>query len=202
MHKKWFTMLELIIVIWIILVLILTFRNVFQNNNKDFLYAETCINKIYGDINNFIFSAITSKWLYIDENLIYPKQYDIIINPDYNINFWYIDQNNQSWIYLTNDLSSPKLEENYCKTPNYEIKFSGDNFEININKEVLHNSSLSTFQISDGNFTKNIDLFLCYADNNCKEIAEFTIDARTQSIQKRFCIQINKEESECLQRDK
>ncbi|HCY20974.1 TPA: hypothetical protein DIC40_03870 [Patescibacteria group bacterium] len=89
-------MLELIMVIGIILVLIVSFRNIFENNNKDFLYAETCINKVHGDMNNFIYSAMTSRGLYITTGTIFPLQYTISILPDKEIHLRYKDQNNNT----------------------------------------------------------------------------------------------------------
>ncbi|HCB51970.1 TPA: hypothetical protein DEP21_05425 [Patescibacteria group bacterium] len=60
-NKKGFTILEIIMVIGIISILFLTLKNTFQYKQKDYLYAETCINKIYGDMNNFSYAAMTSK---------------------------------------------------------------------------------------------------------------------------------------------
>ena len=45
-------MIELIMVIGIILVLIVSFRNVFQNTNKDYLYAENLIKDRFLSIKN------------------------------------------------------------------------------------------------------------------------------------------------------
>lgn len=205
--KKWFTLLELIIVIGIILVLIVTFRNIFWNTNKDYLYAETCINKIHGDMNNFIYSAMTSRGLYISTGsvtwTIYPLQYTISFVPTNEIHLRYKDQNNNTWTYIRHFLSSNELSQSYCSMNTYTTKLSGDSFTITINKASLQDQTLPTFTINNGQeiFTKTTEMYLCYTGNNCKEIANFITDIRTQSIQKKKCILINKEGTPCLQRD-
>jgi len=175
----------------------------FQNTNKDFLYAETCVNKIHGDMNNFIYSAMTSRWLYTTSWTIFPKQYNISINPEYEIHLWYKNQDNTTWTYIKNDLSSNELSQNYCKMKNYTTKLSGNNFNITINKESLEDQNLPTFTINNGeeNFLENTEFYLCYTWNVCKEIANFITDIRTQTIQKKRCTLINKEGTTCLQRD-
>lgn len=204
MKKKWFTLLELIMVIGIILVLIVSFRNIFENNNKDFLYAETCINKIHGDMNNFIYSAMTSRGLYIKTGTIFPLQYTISILPDKEIHLRYKDQNNTTGTYIKHDLySTGVLSQSYCRTNNYTTKLSWSAFNITINKASLQDQTLPTFTINDGQeiFTKTTEMYLCYTGNLCKEIANFITDIRTQTIKKKKCILINKEGTNCLQRD-
>lgn len=190
-------------VIGIIFVLIVTFRDVFQNTNKDFLYTESCVNKIHWDINNFIYSAITSRWLYISSWTIFPKQYIISINPTDEIHLRYKDQDNTTWTYLKNNLSSEKLRENYCSMNNYTTKLSGNNFDITINKESIENQNSPTFTIGHGEekIIENTQVYICYTWNNCKEIANFITDIRTQTVQKKRCILINKEWIDCLKRD-
>lgn len=203
MKKKWFTLLELIIVIGIILVLIVSFRNVFENTNKDYLYAETCVNKIHWDMNNFIYSAMTSRGLYIWTGVIFPQQYTISISPEYKITFSYKNQDNTTWTYIENDLSSELLSQNYCKTNNYITKLSWNVFDIVINKASLEDQTLPTFTINNWweIFTENTQMYLCYTWNYCKEIANFITDIRTQTIKKKKCILINKVGENCLQRD-
>lgn len=203
MKKKWFTLLELIMVIGIILILIVSFRNIYNNTNRDFLYAETCINKIHGEMNNFVYSAMTSRGLYIKTGTVFPLQYTISIFPTNKINLRYKNQNNTTGTYLSLDISSWSMEPFYCKNKNYTTKLSGDSFNIIINKASVEDQTLPTFTIDNGqeSFSKTTDMYLCYSGNTCKEIARFITDIRTQNIQKKKCILINKEGAPCLQRD-
>lgn len=61
MKKKGFSFLEILIVIMIVGILFVTFRSSFQIKNKDILYGQSCIETIYGEINNFLHAAISSK---------------------------------------------------------------------------------------------------------------------------------------------
>lgn len=208
MKKKWFTLLELIMVIGIIFILIVTFRNVFQNTNKDYLYAETCVNKIHWDMNNFLYSAMTSRGLYISTGsitgTIFPQQYVVSIIPENNeIKLSYKTQDNTTWIYIQYDLSSEILEKHYCKTNNYTTSMSWDNFDIVINKASLQDQTLPTFTINDGSeiFTQSTKINICHKWGTCKEIANFITDIRTQNIQKKRCVLINTEWIDCLKRD-
>lgn len=205
MRKKWFTLLELIMVIGIIFILILTFKDIFSNTNRDYLYTETCINKVYWEINNFVYSAMTSRGLYIGSTTgtIYPLQYTISIIPNNEIHLRYKDQNNSTWTYKKYDLSTGELIQSFCKSTKYTTKLSGSAFSVTINKASLQDQNFPTFTINDGQeiFSKSIEMDLCYTWVWCKEIANFAADVRTQSIKKKKCVLINEQGSSCLQRD-
>ena len=55
----------------------LAFKNVFQVKNKDSLYGEACINNLYGDVSNYLYSAITSKAIKSGSTTTYPNTYYI-----------------------------------------------------------------------------------------------------------------------------
>ena len=59
--KKGFSFLEMLIVIMIVGILFVVFRTSFQVKNKDVLYGQACIETIYGEVNNFLHAAISSK---------------------------------------------------------------------------------------------------------------------------------------------
>jgi prepilin-type N-terminal cleavage/methylation domain-containing protein len=62
--KKGFSFLELLIVMMIISILFVTFKSSFQIKNKDILYGQACIEHVYGEVNNFVYAAISSKSVY------------------------------------------------------------------------------------------------------------------------------------------
>ncbi len=61
--RKGFSFLEMLIVMMIVGILFVVFRSAFQVKNKDLLYGEACIETIYGEINNFLHAAVSSKSL-------------------------------------------------------------------------------------------------------------------------------------------
>lgn len=197
--KKWFTMIELIIVIGIISVLMLTLRNIFTNTNQDFLYAETCINKVYGDINNFIYSAMTSKGLYSNSATIFPEQYTILIN-SWWINLWYKTSTGIIGIYLTDTLNSSWLRNYYCSSQRYTTLLTGNTTDITISKWLIQDQNMPNFTLSGGDslFTSSITMLLCYTGNTCKEITKFETDVKTQTIRNKKCILLSQTGSVCI----
>ena len=53
--------MEIIVVMAVMGVFIFMMKPFFQSNKKDYLYIESCVNKIYGDMNNFMYASATSK---------------------------------------------------------------------------------------------------------------------------------------------
>ncbi len=202
MRKKWFTIFELIIVIWIISILITALNRFSYDNKRDYLYAETCINKVYWDINNFIYSAITSKWIYTGNSVIFPENYFININPQKNEIYLHYKTATSTWTFMRYNLSGSDLKKSYCFNNDYQVFLSWENIEISIKKSTVEDSILPTFIIKDKpeQFTWIIKTLICYT-NNCKEIANLLIDTRTESITKRKCVQINNQGTDCLKRD-
>lgn len=79
--KKGYTLVELIIVIVIIGILMIAFRSIFQVGNRDSLYGEACINNLYGDVSNYLYSAITSRAISSGNIKTYPNTYYIEFYP-------------------------------------------------------------------------------------------------------------------------
>ena len=69
------------LVIVVLSIIIFMMKPFFESNKKDYLYIESCANKVYGDMNNFMYAAATSKGLGTGINKIFPDQYIIkVIN--------------------------------------------------------------------------------------------------------------------------
>ena len=81
MKKKSFTLIEMLIVITIIGILMLVFRNMFQGGNSQVLEAQSCVNNLYGEIKGFVTTADTNKGIYKEGTKIFPSYYFIDINP-------------------------------------------------------------------------------------------------------------------------
>jgi hypothetical protein len=222
--KKWFSLAELIVVVGIISILMVSFAYHLNDDHKDYLYAETCINKIHWDMNNFLYYAMTSKWLYVKSGttntIIYPIKYTIGIDANQNkILLKYTDTNNTTGTFLINDLWWSQLWRSYCSFKDgYITKLSWSSYEINIDKQPINEQAAPSFSINTPwTFSQTTEMYLCYKEdlnmltwfNICKEIAHFTTDVRTQTIKKKRCISIDKRTiedgtgnySRCLQRD-
>jgi prepilin-type N-terminal cleavage/methylation domain-containing protein len=59
--KKGFSLIELIIVMVVVGILFVALRSSFQVKNKEVFYGQACVESIYGQVNNFLYSAISSK---------------------------------------------------------------------------------------------------------------------------------------------
>ncbi|NOZ45084.1 MAG: prepilin-type N-terminal cleavage/methylation domain-containing protein [bacterium] len=59
-----FSLIEMMIVLLIVGIMISAMKSVFTPKNQDTLYAQNCINNIYGELNNFLNASMTSKNLY------------------------------------------------------------------------------------------------------------------------------------------
>lgn len=184
------------VVIW---VLMLAFKGIFQINNKDALYGEACVNNLYGDVNNYLYSAITSKAITSGDTKIYPNIY--YIEFDTTTNAIYMG-------YTTGDASSPIIMNTYipltgapqnynCTSNGYNMRLSGEHLQIKINKWLIEDAnwksmSLSWIGIGNDTFTSDVKLLLTYPWGTWyKELGRFEIDIRTQSIKKKLCLLIN-----------
>ncbi len=192
--KKWFTMIEILVVIVILWVLMGTLKNVFKPSNKDTLYGQICINRIYWDINNYLNAWVTSKWIYVDNQALYPKDYTIRFLPEMNsISLEYTLDNNSTGIRKTLELTWNSLPGNYsCKDNSYLLKIQGQTTQVTLKRWLQSETNLPTFQIiREWNllFTGTVAIHLCLPDQTiCRQFSEYAIDARTKHIKNRICL--------------
>jgi len=166
-------------------------KNVFMPQNRNILYAQNCSNNIYWKLNNYINSAITSKWLYTWWTNIFPEYYTIQFQPKKNkINFWYKNQ----WISTIHEtlaLSWSFAKTIDCQSNNYQVVITGSIQEIQINKWLQSKDNNPIFQLHTNwiqNFTGNIELKICDLEHiNCKIFAKYIIDTRTKHINYAKC---------------
>jgi len=203
MNKKWFTIIEILIVIILISVLLVSFSWIFQLKSKSTLYWQVCVNNLYGDISNFFFAGITSKAIYSGSQKIFPSIYYI----DFDV------PNNQIILkYLNNDtINTNRILElswniwvsYYCLTNSYKIILSWSSTTVKINKWLSQDENLQTLTLSwwASNFLGEVDFLLCENNNpSCKDIWKFQIDTRIQNIKKKICLVLNDTWS-CQERD-
>lgn len=197
--KKWYTLLELLMVTILVSLLWVVFSNTFKPKNKDILYWEACVNSIYADISNFINTALTSKSILSGTSRLMPETYYIDINTNNNsISFIYKRQWN-NYIYKKLNLTWDIASSYYCYTHSYAVVLSGNDSLIEIRKWInWNNLSLKWFSINSwSSFYEKLNLNLCPYENNiiqynaCKEIWIYEIDTRTDNIKRKNCLNVN-----------
>jgi len=186
-------------VIWVFIFIMKPF---FENNNKDYLYIESCINKVYGDMNNFMYASSTSKGLMSGTISIFPEQY--IIKFKNSNQFWleYKKSDGTTGSYLVDSLTW--LKEYYCRSNTYTSKFSWELFSLTIDKSSSATNGNSQWYVLSGTsapFTGGVSMYLCYGTTGCREVAKFEVDTRIQMIKKRKCLTINNAVGQCNNRD-
>jgi len=146
----------------------LAFRNIFQVKNKDALYGESCVNNLYGDVSNYLYSAITSKAISSGTDKIFPSTYYIMFDTTANaIDLAYSTGGNiltGKYLSLTGTVPS-----NYnCDTNAYYITLSGSSLQVKINKGLtedfatLRSMTLSGGGVTADTFTSDVKFLLMY----------------------------------------
>lgn len=198
--KSWYTLIELLLVVIIIWVLWIAFRDNFKPKNKDIMYGEACVNNIYSDISSFINNALTSKNILSGLNKISPIQYIIDINPNGNtISLKYKESESAFAVsYKQLNLTGNMPPNYYCDTNAYTMILSWNNTIVEINKWFKENSSLKNFNINNSNsLYEKIFLKLCPHNNNivqydkCKEVWLYEVDVSIQNIKRSTCLNTN-----------
>ena len=201
-HKKWFTLTELIMVIMLISILFVAFRWYFQIKNKDILHGQSCIETIYGEVNNFLYAGLSSKSIYVGNTNISPDRYIIRFVPgQQSINLMYITWGIYTGTYKNILLTGNNTNMMYCSKSTYIIMMTWDTYEIHINKGLQENPSMQFFYLS-GKITTWNDTFLqCYPQQTgCLTMARFESDTRTVSLKKQICLSFS-DTGDCLQWD-
>ena len=186
-------MIEIILVVLILSILFFSFRNIFQIQNKDVVYGQTCIEHLYGEIDNFVKSAIRSQDISSGATNIYPDQYLIYMIPSKNtIALKYIASGTTT-MYRNYELTGIIPSERYCHTSEYNIIISWNDSMLTINKGLGTNAQHQSFRLSwAGQFQLTTDILLQNTNGGLyKQIGQFLIDTRTQSLQKKICLSIN-----------
>lgn len=195
MKKKGFSFLEMLIVIMVISILFVAFRSSFQVKNKDVLYGQTCIETLYGQVNNFLHAGLSSKAISSWNIQIFPKQYIISFNiPQQVIVLKYVIEQ-EADTYSNIPISWDTKD--YCSSNNYTIVMTWNNYTLQISKWSLENLNYSNTSISTG---RNTFLQCDTSWTWCKEIARFESDIRTLNIKKQICLTFTWA-GECLERD-
>ena len=188
--RKWFSFLEILIVMMIVGILFVAFRSSFQVKNKDVLYGQACIETLYGQVNNFLHAGLSSKSLFSWTTAIFPDQYIVSFIPaQQRIELKYNEQGNE-YIYSSIELTG-NSNIMYCSSNSYTIQLTWETYELHINKWLQENAALQFFY-----FTGTSSISTWWSEflqcNNqwtwCKTMARFESDTRTISLKKQICL--------------
>jgi len=192
-RKQGFTLIEILMVVGLLGILIISFKQAFQVPNKDITYSQTCINYLYGDINNYLNASITSKWLTNTSwELFFPDYYTLSFLPTTNDVLFKYQLSDES----TGTRKSLNLQTNMpwtrqCNKFNNNINISGDKIILNIKRGLIQNTNIPSFNINvQGNiaFTGIVPFFLCNTGSPCREISQIHIDSRAKTISQHNCL--------------
>ena len=219
MIKKWFTLLELVLVISIIAVIFLISKSLFVNPNQDLISSEICINTINGDLSTFFYEGITGKDQIdkITKISISPIKYLIGID---SVNF-------QSRISLTAKGETGQVvnvfwydikDINNCQTNKYKVIFSWTSFQPNSQIIITLNKNLSNENggpgmticswtwagcISGALYTATINYLVCpyiawaLSMAKCKHTSSIKFETATQSIKTNKCLDVSYNDNTC-----
>lgn len=195
---KGFSFLEMLIVIMIVSILFVAFRSSFQVKNKDILYSQSCIESIYGEVNNFLYAWLSSKSLFTGNTTIFPDQYIISFQPLSGIIELLYENQGSTNLYNRIQINGNSNITN-CINSAYTIQLTWETYQLHINKW-LQETNMKSFFISDWvNTGENIFLQCDNKWTRCKPVGYFESDTRTISIKKQICLSFSG--SECSEWD-
>jgi hypothetical protein len=216
--RKWFSLMELLLVIVIILILFLASKSLFQTPNKYLIDSESCINRVQWNISQFFYQGISGKDKTINGITYQPDTYAIQIKKD----TWY----NEIWLYIStwaNYLLDSKMTITqtgstipWCNTNLYNVILSwsqlssnNNNITILINKNLnntLWEAGMRICQNYDINipntctsaFSSKIYFLVCKKTSStntidmstCKHTYSSRFDTATQSVKTNRCLNI------------
>ena len=191
---KWFSLIELVLVLWVVSMLFVITGRLFVPSNRNIVYSEICTNRLYGEVSNYINNGVTGRWLYSGTQRSFPDSYTIQFNKELNgISLWYtIDD---TWHnYSQFDLTGTNIPPSYnCTDQWYMIKISSDTQSLVIQKNLVGNLNQLPFSYTNSGgaelYTGEVEFDLCSNQwTSCRTFFKFVIDRRTQEIRRNKCI--------------
>ena len=217
--KKWFSLIELLLVIIIILILFWASQNLFQTPNKYLIDSEACINRLNGHMTQFFYQGVTGKDKTINGTTYEPNTYNIQINQFTGATTigLYISTGGNTYI-SDNEIFISSTWSNilWCNTNIYtvimswqDIQSSGNNISIILNKNLNNGLGSAGMRICkdydilipmlcNQTFSTKIDFLVCKKNagsnivdmSSCKHTYSSRFDTATQSIKSNRCLNI------------
>lgn len=167
MIKKWFTLIEMALVIGIISIMFLSSQKLFTNNNQYLINSEVCINTINGKLSQVFYQAVTGKNQYNSwtSTFITPDEYNIVV-----YNSWWVQESHIAF-YAKNSTSSTLIDNIFiswswssipsCNANSYRVILSWENIwsptnawtNITINKHFSNTTNTPGIRICAINST-------------------------------------------------
>lgn len=199
--KRWFTLVEMLIVIMIMGILFVAFKSSFQIKNKDTLYGQVCMERIYENIHEFLTAWLQSKAINRNEKRIFPDRYIL----QFDVAEQVINLATVEWsdIVPYQAISLRNTNDEYCENQRYYIQMTGDSYRVHINKGLQENNNNQIFYISDIDSLYQGENTFVQCDKGgwiCTEIARIQTDTRIMGIDKYVCLS-NSTAGQCEERD-
>ncbi len=195
--KKWFTIFEMLLVVVIMWILMAAFKDFFLNKDKNKIYFDTCVSRTYGQINTFLWDAMTQKMVYSGTNYLSPEMYKIsfdengqrlILSYDFS---WSISMVSKIMLFSG---SKNRDNLNKCWEWGYFTKIK-NTLEVKIRPGLQQGliawKDAGAFSIEkSGNavITGDVIFSLCEGSNNCMEKTKIIFDKRSFNIDKKTCL--------------
>lgn len=194
--KKAFTLLELVIVIWLLWLLIGSLWKVFSYKNVNPIKYDTCYINITWKLDNFLQDAILQRSVYTWYEWKKVDNYTIIFDVNnQKIDFIY----SWAWVKETIHLNWTWEDRQYdCFTTSYHTLLSWDELKIDIKPwlQVDNQAWWDSWMIVYKNWTKLnngstwwVNLYYCeWSWWNCYERNKIIVDSKVQLFKKYFCM--------------
>lgn len=217
--KKWFSLIELLLVIIIILILFLASKNLFEAPNKYLIDSEACMNRLNGHMSQFFYQGVTWKDKTISGSTYEPNTYNIQIKQATGATIigLYISTWGNSYI-LDNEIFISNTWSNilWCNTNVYSVIMSGqdiqnswNNVSIILNKNlnnslgnagmrICRNYDLWNPSLCNQTFSTKIEFLVCKKNpttntldmSTCKHTYSSRFDTATQSLKSNRCLNV------------
>lgn len=181
-YKKWFTMIEMLMVIIIVGLLMLALASQFRSDRQNKLKAESCLNMIFGSINSFLFDAMTSKGITVNGQIIIPSSYRVVSNPTAkNIKLDYLSGwvwSNYHTLWLTWSEMRPE-----CGSFRYHINLTWSRQEL-----IIGSGDTKAFFLWPNRFTWSMIFQLIEWETKRSDMVQFYFDTRVYNFRRIRCL--------------
>ena len=194
--KKWFTLIEMLLVLGVIVIMAVIWMRYMSTLQADRAYSESCINVFYADLSDWVYYATTSRVL--SWNVI-PKKYTLKM-----VNSWFELRYDMSWANNVEYLKRQLNDYAYCSQKTRfetDIKFDFDSIEMlpslmpewSTNWFIIYKWGKNCKEVTSGKCaTWAISMNIIWKSKTWvitskHEFGQILFDARTWMIKKRLC---------------
>lgn len=204
MKKKAFTLIEILLVVFLLSMIVVSMRNVFLMKNKDLIKSQTCVNYVYWEIKNaFDFVSFWrgfATWDSSNSQIIYPNKMIIdfdSLNDRINLTYSWIIQSWEvltgiSWTIMPPFLLSGTDNGKYdCYSDKYFVNISWANLNLKVNYQLQWDINNPALLINNSSNIYTWESFFYYCpipSMDCKIIGKIVIDKRSSFLKFNRCL--------------